>query len=82
MASAPILTEFQVTGSGQFPLDMLRYEGCYPATSNDVAEMAKDHGLRTVTLHMIGPKNRPVTIARWASFLWKVKVVFSRPLSW
>ncbi len=65
---------FQVEGLGEFPFDMLRYDCCWPLTSND------SHGLlgnerRVVTLTTI-QENRhwEPTVARWASFLWAVKV--------
>lgn len=32
-------TSFTVVGDSAFPLDMLRYDGCYPETSDDVNEM-------------------------------------------
>lgn len=32
-------TSFTVEGSLHFPLDMLRYDGCYPATQEDVNTM-------------------------------------------
>lgn len=64
---------FDVEGRGDFPLDMLRYDLCWPATEDDSRLVA--HAVRTA--------DRPVrlrglklpTVARWASFGWKVAVV-------
>ena len=30
---------FEVTGRGEFPWDMLRYDSCWPQTSDDVAKI-------------------------------------------
>lgn len=32
---------FTVNGPGQIPFDMLRYDGAYPATSEDAAEIER-----------------------------------------
>lgn len=70
--------KFTVEGRGEFPLDMLRYDRCFPRTGDD-AEM-----LRTPAEHLSSP--RCVTLialardmrywepsrGRWASFGWYV----------
>lgn len=63
--------DFQVRGSGEFPLDMLRYDACWPATEMDSAT-ASDHerDRRRVNLRTASP-NSP-TPERWESFGWKV----------
>lgn len=71
---------FTVEGTYPFPVDMLRYDACYPLTSHDAVQMAamiqfprradsKDRP-RQVTLrtHAYG---RP-TVGRWESFGWHV----------
>ena len=40
---------FAVRGSGIFPFDMLRYDRCWPNTSDDATTMA-DKGMREITL--------------------------------
>jgi len=74
--------EFTVEGKGQFPLDMLRHDRCYPVDPQD-AEMI---GLSLDTEGYIKPKKFKVrlgsernaradmtpTEGRWESFLWKV----------
>jgi hypothetical protein len=64
--------EYYVSGRGVFPFDMLRYDSCWPVTSEDARKM--DWG------HMGGHSQRSVkmrshsepTIDRWLSFLWSV----------
>jgi hypothetical protein len=76
-----------VEGGGSFPLDMLRYDGCYPAkelgadNSDDTGgahQMERTiryetEGKQRFTLHRwVEYKNQPPTFARWESFGWKV----------
>lgn len=58
---------WQVTGRGPFPVDMLRHDMAWPATSEDAIKLL-DIGPRTITL--CGLNQTP---ARWSSFGWKVK---------
>ena len=67
-AKTPKFVEFIVEGDGVFPIDMLRYDVCLPASEADSNEMNLDRKLRAVTLR--GP--RKPTTARWESFGWKV----------
>lgn len=63
---------FTVSGVGEFPFDMLRYDGCHPVSSTDVAAMFAK-GRRDV--NMIGYTTRRgdyPTKGRWESFLWRV----------
>jgi len=70
---------FVVKGRGDIPFDMLRYDYCYPATSEDAVNLASswcsDRPLdtRTITLNrtVFGAKVMPTT-ARWKSFGWVV----------
>lgn len=72
------LYSYVVVGSGNFPLDMLRYDGCWPEDSTALASMTLRHdevaepgafhrALRKVTLRGV----HPPTEARWASFRWR-----------
>ncbi len=72
---------FTVTGRVGFPIDMLRFDTCYPATEADSAkiyqtlaghntdgvsvDLIMDHGLR-------GRRTRRPNEGRWESFMWKV----------
>lgn len=66
-AKSPVT--FSVTGDGQFPFDMLRYDSCWPAHPQDVSLMSSRSGtLRRVTLVGL----HAPTDGRWASFGWPV----------
>jgi hypothetical protein len=72
--------DFTVVGNGPFPLDMLRYDSCFPVDDEAVASIGMGVGeddyhfvnrrvrLRLYSQHNIGP-----TVGRWNSFLWKVE---------
>lgn len=66
----PTSTEvFIVSGAGEFPIDMLRYDACWPASEADSSEITSN-GLRRVAL-----RHRslfPLTPGRWNSFGWKI----------
>lgn len=74
---------FRVVGSGSFPVDMLRYDACWPRDQDAVAafhESGERGYTRSVWLsrHEV---ERPagfggVTIDRWASFGWRVAVIY------
>lgn len=59
--------EYYVTGSGDFPTDMLRYDAAYPASTESAIAMTGE-GKRSVLLQSY----REPTIARWSSFLWSL----------
>lgn len=66
---------FTVEGSRQFPLDMLRYDACWPAGSEDVDKVATtrdDPDYRTARRVRLTSQTRAITPDRWASFGWKV----------
>lgn len=51
-------------GNGGFPIDMLRYDECWPATADDAVAITMDQDYVTVM-----GTNR-FTIDRWKSFGW------------
>lgn len=76
---------FQVYGgAAPFPIDMLRYDGCYPATEADSAAITRsffpidmlgrdDQRGRHITLEKHSTRRRwEPTYGRWNSFLWHV----------
>lgn len=68
------LLRFTVTGGGEFPLDMLRYEGAYPETQQDARRAQYEDERREVTV--LKWSDRPdwyPTSSRWESFGWRVK---------
>jgi hypothetical protein len=59
-------------------MDMLRYDACYPATSDDAAEIATSldryderFEIKLVSWHPMVVERGP-TCGRWSSFLWSV----------
>jgi hypothetical protein len=74
MASKRYFVRFTVEGSGIFPLDMLRYDRCYPRSEND-ANTAQDGRVRR-QVELLAPNRAEAywqpTAGRWESFGWKV----------
>jgi hypothetical protein len=66
---------YVVEGIGEFPLDMLRYDNCWPATTLDVAGMATESLFgATLRRQVVIHSYRAPTLARWESFGWRVRV--------
>lgn len=63
---------FSVEGFGEFPFDMLRYDSCWPSSSEDAAKMQhhSNRERRQITLQSAG-RGAP-TRGRWDSFNWRV----------
>lgn len=66
--------EFTVEGKGTFPIDMLRYDSCWPASEGrDVPEISlsaiqgRQHQHRVTLIGLREP-----TVGRWESFGWRV----------
>ncbi len=63
-----------------FPLDMLRYDGCFPADEKDARELETTIGYKSpvdflgmeVRLEKTAEKSWKPTNGRWESFGWKV----------
>ena len=71
------LFRITVSGVGRFPLDMLRYDGCYPETGADVSALDRSLSAgfepsEVKLLHLDDNKKWVPTEGRWQSFLWKV----------
>ena len=58
----------RVTGRGQFPFDMLRYDECFPYRVMDCSAMTMERQLRDVVLVCVRPHGP--TVQRWRSFGW------------
>ena len=75
-ARKPTVRRFTVTGTGRFPLDMLRYDSCWPARQDDVHNIS-DHGGaswgRAPSTIMLETHGEP-TADRWSSFGWVVEL--------
>jgi len=68
-----ILHVFTVTGTHEFPYDMLRYDSCWPERETDTPKLGRPRVLPGTarSVGMIG-LHEP-TSARWASFGWEVE---------
>lgn len=69
------LQKFRVEGSGQFPYDMLRYDGCFPAHESESPLLGREQTgeFRQVELHRYIELARTLpTFGRWNSFGWRV----------
>jgi hypothetical protein len=72
--------KFTVRGSWNFPLDMLRYDGCWPSRGEDVqaiySSITGERGVQEVTLSTVTRTKQDAlrfpTDDRWSSFNWKV----------
>jgi hypothetical protein len=79
---------FTVRGSGEFPLDMLRYDNCVSATPEDQKKIDWKYGddhpeetgihyrreVRLISTFYRNKFQRP-TAGRWASFTWAISKV-------
>ena len=69
---------YYVSGHGDFPYDMLRYDSAWPATSSDASKLASPYHAphhdrewrkrRSIKMHSYCEP----TVARWSSFSWSV----------
>lgn len=72
------LREFTVTGKGEFPLDMLRYDQCYPKREGEdvraVYESVRgfSHHSMPWQVTLVTVKDSAPTVGRWESFGWSV----------
>jgi hypothetical protein len=73
------LQTFKVIGSGGFPFDMLRYDKCYPASSDDSAQLDDPRHYkmsdkpRTIELmRYVMVRHNVPTAEKWKSFGWKL----------
>jgi hypothetical protein len=81
------MTRFKVEGSGTFPVDMLRHDGCFPHSTDDAMSIVKGRGVgskdrvhdttRVVELvtHHPNKSDHRLTPERWRSFGWRVLIV-------
>lgn len=74
MTQARSLTQFTVSGNSRFPMDMLRYDKCWPADTTSalgILRTAAEDEYETFTFVMhtwsVG-----ITPDRWRSFGWTV----------
>lgn len=73
-----VLYRFKVTGNTAFPIDMLRYDRCFPASARDAGLITSamtydNNGALTVDLLTYQERKHWMpNSARWKSFQWEV----------
>ncbi len=71
-------TAEQLSDAHPFPLDMLRYDNCVPATEPDAREMQRSceretaRGTRINLRRFVQPGGGAPQHGRWASFGWRL----------
>ena len=68
---------FTVEGTGSFPVDMLRYDMCWPKTeAHESVAIPNSFHERNIgapwRITLVTVKDTAPTVDRWASFGWKV----------
>ncbi len=63
--------EYVVTGMGDFPVDMLHFDQCWPATGDDAAKIVEPASPAEPRSIRMRSHQRPDT-DRWSSFGWTV----------
>jgi hypothetical protein len=66
---------------GSFPIDMLRYDSCFPATETDSGKIDGTLGFGSsaygpepvIALSRVGPASWEPCVERWESFGWSVR---------
>jgi hypothetical protein len=71
---------FTVTGNGQFPTDMLRYDACYPVdeTNGNIAPYRADSSIYRETRSVNLKSAHEPTEGRWNSFGWRISNIETR----
>lgn len=70
---------YTVGGHGGFPLDMLRYDCCWPERGVDVVAIVDLTQNVTSMWHAVQlVSNKPPTEERWGSFGWRVETIEAR----
>jgi hypothetical protein len=64
---------YRVTGCGDFPIDMLRYDECQGIAREDIKAIAHITDVAKSSTRTISIEGaNPPTVARWESFGWSV----------
>lgn len=82
------VSTFIVTGIGQFPFDMLRYDGCYPASEQEARKLqgycnnlyTSERVRERLSVELRTCHEGAPTTARWSSFLWRVTHIDGEPV--
>lgn len=72
---------FTVEGQGDFPLDMLRFDRCFPKTGFDASKIDWYQRIETRTIELVTHVRHNQSwpgIDRWRSFGWKVVTIHGK----
>lgn len=76
------LWKFKVSGKGRFPVDMLRYDNCWPIESEDATKILDQKTDRTLgigrpqrSIELYTHRKGGPTIDRWKSFGWNCWII-------
>jgi hypothetical protein len=64
--------KYRVCGNCKFPIDMLRYDSCWPSTSADAFVIALQFELPQQPQQIGITGIQPPTVARWESLGWRL----------
>lgn len=67
----PVIT-FVVSGRGRFPVDMLRYDECWPIDGASADALVADDQDARREVKLRSHRRASPTLDRWASFGWHV----------
>lgn len=86
-ARRPIVSTFTVSGRCDFPFDMLRYDGAYPASEQEAKKLQsfcqdirENRAVERFSVELRTCHNFAPTPRRWESFLWKVTHIDGVPV--
>jgi hypothetical protein len=72
----PRIYTFTVLGEGPFPVDMLRYDLCYPKSQSDSGEIERSYKRSLRDEHRVTlVSSKHPTEERWGSFGWLLESV-------
>lgn len=63
---------FTVEGEDHFPIDMLRWDECFPNSGDDSFKLGYEKNKRKVELGSYHEKSWNPSKERWNSFAWKI----------
>lgn len=75
--------KFTVEGSGPFPVDMLRYDACWPESerkSSWIESSIRHETSGVVGVELLTDRHDAPTLRRWESFGWRVTEIDGTPV--
>lgn len=66
------LKTFAVEGPTPFPIDMLRYDSCWPASEYDSADLQRVRDADRISIVLATNSHSAPSVDRWRSYGWSV----------